>query len=92
MRVDELLSHGFSKRAVDTWRGGGLEYLLPLQAEAIQNYGLLDGKDLLISAPTSSGKTFCGELAAVKAVTENSKAIILMPLKALAADPSPILT
>ena len=86
MRIDDLLSHGFSKKAVDSWKANGLEYLLPLQAEAIVNYGLLDNRALLISAPTSSGKTFCGELTAVKAVMQNSKAIILMPLKALAAE------
>lgn len=86
MRIDDLLGYGFSRRAVDLWHSNGLEYLLPLQAEAIQNFGLFEGKDMLISAPTSSGKTFCGELAAIKAVLQNGKAAFLMPLKALAAE------
>jgi len=57
--------------------------LLPLQYRAIEDYGLLNGESLLISAPTSSGKTFCGELAIVRAVQERKKAIFLTPLKAV---------
>jgi helicase len=71
---------------LDLWREAGLEYLLPMQVEAIQSYGLLQGKSLLISAPTSSGKTFCGEMAAIRAVNNNQKAIMLVPLKALASE------
>jgi len=86
MRIDDLQREGFSRRIIDCWRADGLEYLLPLQQEAIQSYGLLKGENLLISGPTSSGKTFCGELAAIKTVQNNTKAVYLVPLKALAAE------
>jgi len=57
--------------------------LLPLQYRAVSEYGLLDGISLLISAPTSSGKTFCGEMAMIRAIQERRKAIFLTPLKAV---------
>ena len=44
----------------------GIEELRPAQEKAIKA-GLLDRKNLLISTPTSSGKTLIAELAARKA-------------------------
>ncbi len=86
MRVDELVRFGFPRRAVKCLQNDGLLYLLPLQVEAVQTHGLLQGKSLLISGPTSSGKTLCGELAALRSVFDNKKAILSAPLKALAAE------
>jgi helicase len=84
MKIGDLIRYGLPKRMLDLWKESGLEYLLPMQVEAIQNFGLLEGKSLLISAPTSSGKTFCGEMAAIRAINTNQQAIILVPLKAIA--------
>ncbi|MCP4582249.1 MAG: DEAD/DEAH box helicase [candidate division Zixibacteria bacterium] len=84
MRINDLMRFGFSSRIVECWRNDGLDFLLPLQVEAVKSHGILDNKDLLICGPTSSGKTFCGELAAMKAYQNNLKAIFLVPLKALA--------
>ncbi len=55
------------------------------QEQAIEK-GLLKGKNLLISAPTGSGKTLIGELAILKHLlgNENQKALFLVPLKAVA--------
>ena len=39
---------------------------------------------MIISAPTSSGKSFCAELAAMKALTARQKVVMLFPLKSLA--------
>lgn len=60
--------------------------LLPLQYRAIEDYRLLEGESVLISAPTSSGKTFCGEMALVRAVLQRKKGIFLVPLKAVAEE------
>ncbi|MGH7120438.1 MAG: DEAD/DEAH box helicase [Acetobacteraceae bacterium] len=57
-----------------------------LQIAAINDFGILDGKHLVVSAPTSSGKTMVGELAAIKAVLDRRRALFLLPLKALVAD------
>lgn len=57
-----------------------------LQLDAINEFGVLRGEHLVVSAPTSSGKTMIGELAALHAVGSRKKAIFLFPLKALVAD------
>jgi len=54
-----------------------------IQSAAI-DAGLLDGKSVLVSSPTGSGKTFVGELALLRAVCEGSRGIYLVPLRALA--------
>ena len=56
----------------------------PPQTKAIKK-GLLHGKNILVSAPTASGKTLIAELAMVKQIFEHGgKAIYTVPLKALA--------
>ena len=57
-----------------------------LQQDAINEFGLLDGDHLVVSAPTSSGKTLVGELAALKGVLERKRALFLLPMKALVND------
>ncbi|KAK0339539.1 hypothetical protein LTR94_034119, partial [Friedmanniomyces endolithicus] len=37
----------------------------------------------MVVAPTSAGKTFVGELAALKAIADGRKAVFLLPYKAL---------
>ncbi|MFH8132245.1 MAG: DEAD/DEAH box helicase, partial [Candidatus Aenigmatarchaeota archaeon] len=60
------------------------EKLNPVQEEAIKK-GLLKGKNLVIFAPTASGKTLCAELAAVKTILEKrEKVVYMVPLVALA--------
>lgn len=62
----------------------GIKKLYPPQEEAIKA-GLLKGKNLVVSAPTASGKTLIAELAIVKKVMEQKvKALYLTPLRALA--------
>jgi helicase len=86
MKIDDLIKYGFTQKIIRCLKDDRLKYLLPLQAEAVQAYGILQGKSLLISGPASSGKTLCGELAAIRSVLNNRKAIYLVPLKALAAE------
>lgn len=60
--------------------GGGLN---GLQLEAVNERRVLDGRSLLVVAPTSSGKTFVGEMASAKAIADGRKAVFLLPFKAL---------
>ncbi len=53
----------------------------------MRNYGILNGKNnLLIIAPTSSGKSFIGEMAAISRVIHQKKTIYLVPLRSPAEE------
>jgi helicase len=86
MEIKKLLKYGISERIIQTWEENQGEKLLPLQSLAVTRFGLLDGESLIISAPTSSGKTFCGEMAAVSSIFKQRKVIYLVPLKAIAEE------
>ena len=63
----------------------GIRHLYPPQAQAV-SAGLLDGKNMLISIPTASGKTFLAELAMLKSLGQNGKCLYVVPLRALASE------
>ncbi|UXD21216.1 extensin [Ignicoccus pacificus DSM 13166] len=71
-------------RDVEEWlRSRGIEELYPIQRKAIER-GLFEGRSLLVSAPTGSGKTLVAEMAIANALFEGKKAIYLVPLRSLA--------
>lgn len=61
----------------------GYKNLTPPQAEAIRR-GLLQGKNMVVSAPTASGKTLIAEIALVNSYLSGGIGIYTCPLKALA--------
>ncbi|MFQ5920808.1 MAG: DEAD/DEAH box helicase [Nitrososphaerales archaeon] len=64
----------------------GYETLYPPQEEAIK-HGLLEGRNMLVSTPTASGKTLIAMMAAAKAVLEHgARVVYLTPLRALASE------
>ena len=79
----ELVEQGFSPEIVDQWTAAFPDGLNPLQLKAVNKHGVLDGGSLLVVAPTSSGKTLIGELAAIQAVIAGKKAAFLVPYRAL---------
>lgn len=86
MKMVELLRYDIPAEVVALWQKGESEALLPVQEMAIKKHNLFDGKNLLIQAPTSSGKTFVGELAAIQTALRRKKVVYLVPLKALAEE------
>ncbi len=62
----------------------GFKDLNPLQEKALPY--LLSDNNVLIVAPTASGKTLLGEIAMIKEALEGKKAIYLTPLRALATE------
>jgi len=64
----------------------GIRELFPPQEEAVKA-GAVDGKNLLLTTPTASGKTLVAELCAVKHILERGgKVLYLCPLRALASE------
>lgn len=82
MKTRELLEYGFPEGIIRIWEQAESEYLLPVQEEAIAQ-GLLEGQSMIIVAPTSSGKTFLGEIAAYKCAQEGRRVIYLAPHRAI---------
>ncbi len=63
----------------------GYSSLYPPQEHALSR-GLMDGKNMLITTPTASGKTLIGLMGAIRALDEGKKVIYLTPLRALAGE------
>jgi helicase len=82
-KLENLSSFGLPPVSVQAWAERFPDGLHDLQLEAINDYRVLDGESLLVVAPTSSGKTFIGEIAAIKAITEGRKVVFLLPYRAL---------
>lgn len=85
-RVRDLRKYDLSDTLLEIWERQQGEFLLPVQEVAVQRYGLFDGRSLLISSPTSSGKTFVGEMAALRAAFAGQRVLYLTPLRALAEE------
>lgn len=80
-----LAGFGFPQGLIEAW-AGEIPRLNHLQLDAINEYGILRGEHVVASAPTSSGKTMLGELAALRGAACRRRALFLMPLKALVSD------
>ena len=81
--IAELSAFRVPEPVLGEWRTRFSE-LNNLQLAAVNDYRVLDGHPLLVVAPTTSGKTFVGELAAARAIADGRKAVFLLPFKALA--------
>src|SRR5437016_10848527 len=85
MKIEELNKHGVPNEILNIWLDSGVVVTLPIQDRAIAA-GLLKGKSLLLIAPTSSGKSFAGEIAAVTHAMQGRKTLYLVPFKAIAEE------
>lgn len=80
--LKELSLSGISKEIIGAWTER-FPSLNALQLRAANDFGVLEGQSILTIAPTSSGKTFIGELAAAKTLASGEKVAVLLPYKAL---------
>ena len=86
MKMTELLRYDIPPEIICLWQKRESEVLLPLQEMAVKRHNLFKGGNLLLQAPTSSGKTFIGEMAAIQTALRRKKVIYVVPLKALAEE------
>ena len=86
MKVETLEAYNVPSEILAIWRSQVGAELLPVQERAVKEFGLFSEGNLIVFSPTSSGKTFIGEMAAVKAARGNTKVFYLVPQKALAAE------
>ncbi len=86
MQIERLGNYDFPEDMIATWKQMGIAVLQPIQEQAVQRYKLFEGNSMIVSAPTSSGKTFVGELAAVYQAIHERKTAFLVPLKAIAEE------
>jgi replicative superfamily II helicase len=83
--LQSLIQCGFPQSLLDGW-ASNITSLNQLQLDAINEFKLFEGEHLVVSAPTSTGKTLIGELAALKGILDRKRAFFLLPLKALVND------
>lgn len=83
MKFDEV---GLGAELESYLKAKGFSTLYPPQEAAVRA-GLLEGKNLVISSPTASGKTLIAMMAAYLKIKKNqSKVVYLAPLRALASE------
>ena len=86
MTIDSLILHDIGQPLIDTWKNTGITSLTECQDEVLAHQPLWEGKNVLVVAPTSSGKTFVGEVLAAKSAFSLKRAIFLVPYKAIAEE------
>lgn len=83
MKIEQL---DIPPSTIEFLQKNGYVSLYPPQEKTVKA-GLLEGKSILVSAPTASGKTLIAILAIIKHLSEKrGKIIYLSPLKALASE------
>ena len=83
MKITEL---SLAASAIEFLTEQGISKLFPPQEQAVKA-GLLDGQNILVSAPTASGKTLVAMLAIMQFLaTKQGKIVYLTPLRALASE------
>ena len=87
MEIAELSKFGISQSLINRLEQLGYRRLTTIQQHAVER-GLFERKNMVVIAPTNTGKTFVGELAALATSTSKEAAhtFFLVPLKALAEE------
>ncbi len=83
---DILRAYGIGDDIIEIWKKSYGEFLLPIQEKAIVKHNVLGGRNVIIFAPTSSGKTLVGEIVSVHYAMAKKRALYLVPMKALAEE------
>ncbi|NXW83630.1 DPOLQ polymerase, partial [Alopecoenas beccarii] len=88
-KADKLLlaSWGLPKAVLEKYHSLGVVQMFEWQAECLMLGRVLEGKNLVYSAPTSAGKTLVAELLILKRVLETrKKALLILPFVSVAKE------
>ncbi|NXL77581.1 DPOLQ polymerase, partial [Leptocoma aspasia] len=88
-QADKLLlaSWGLPRAVLEKYRSLGVVQMFEWQAECLMLGQVLEGKNLVYSAPTSAGKTLVAELLILKRVLETrKKALLILPFVSVAKE------
>jgi replicative superfamily II helicase len=83
--VTDLVAHGLPAFVLEAWKTSA-PTLNELQRAAVNDHGVLAARSVVVSAPTSSGKTMIGELAALRGFADRRRALFLLPMRAIVND------
>jgi len=86
MHARDLAKLGIPDSLIAAWERRGVGELTEIQAAALSDDRFRSGANLVVVAPTSSGKTFVGEVAAVLTALDMRRVIYLVPMKAIAEE------
>ncbi|XP_029424085.1 DNA polymerase theta isoform X2 [Nannospalax galili] len=88
-QLDQLLlaNWGLPKAVLEKYHSFGVKKMFEWQAECLLLGQVLEGKNLVYSAPTSAGKTLVAELLILKRVLEmQKKALFILPFVSVAKE------
>ncbi|XP_063486212.1 DNA polymerase theta isoform X4 [Symphalangus syndactylus] len=88
-QIDKLLlaNWGLPKAVLEKYHSFGVKKMFEWQAECLLLGQVLEGKNLVYSAPTSAGKTLVAELLTLKRVLEmRKKALFILPFVSVAKE------
>ncbi len=71
------------RRFIGLLKAGGIEEMYPPQ-ESVLKSKAMEGRNLVLSTPTASGKTLIAEILMARILMNGGKAVYVVPLKALA--------
>ncbi|MFH1623004.1 MAG: DEAD/DEAH box helicase [Candidatus Aenigmatarchaeota archaeon] len=83
--IEFLEEQGVPPEIISGLKEEKIKKLYPPQLAAIEA-GAMDGKSLVLSMPTASGKTLVATLAAINVIRKGRKAVYICPLVALASE------
>lgn len=84
MLVSELKGK-LHNEIIESLSARGIERLTPPQEMALRD-GLSNGNNLVVSAPTASGKTLIAEIACVGNILSGRKSVYIAPMRALVSE------
>lgn len=83
MQVQSAKGPGVTAQLIDALLSWGIASLTKIQVMALEA-GVANARSMVVSAPTSSGKTLVGEIAVLTALNQGVRALYLVSHKALA--------